>query len=180
MDDFYTTALVFLFVFGLPIFMIKIFFGIEKTFDRLNLYGIASAIRTVKSAFVSRARLDAQTQWIEKMDDKAWEAQNLVQRRERVKEDILEYVATASFEDVKLKNWQKELKDLKRYRWSLNQQRYALHLSKPQGPRMRQYDMEIRRDEIYWAREPVRMMSAPRGVESCKAFDEQSSLPKDK
>ncbi|WEW57720.1 hypothetical protein PRK78_003187 [Emydomyces testavorans] len=129
---------------------------LEPIFDYLHLYWISSKIRKVKELFISEESLRTQTKWVEYMTEITRVNYEALQAREYAKSRILSQVEMfETLQESKLKSRGQYLADIRKNFCHRQQSQYACYLDKPKGPRVREYEVSVRRRAQLLEQDPV-------------------------
>lgn len=143
---------------------------LKPVFDYLHMYTIASKIRKTKEFFTSQQSLDAQTQWIESINQFTLDKYHDLQHTEYATSQIMFRVKPSEQSMDKLDPgfWKQQLANVTKNMHYKQQLVYKQHLRKPKGSRIREYEVSTRRRAERLEENPVKFLSQQHRVKDCE------------
>lgn len=140
---------------------------LEPVFDALHIHWAASKIRKLSELLSSKRSLEKQTSHIQYLERCRETMIQQLMYREHLISDALHYLETSheQIQDPKLKEIGDDLEEVKIQLWAATHFAYMnYHLQRPNGPRIREYEMALHRRE----QNPVKFVSQPHRVKDCR------------
>ncbi|EFR04015.1 hypothetical protein MGYG_07020 [Nannizzia gypsea CBS 118893] len=148
---------------------------LEQIFDHLGIDRISDRIRTLKGWIQGPPKYDQQMEWIGNQNRNRTSRIYWMQYYLLITESIIEHAIQRKLDqmgkpyDIGPADWKRKLQDIVQSRaWTVSNMLYDLHLKKPEGPLIRQYERQQERITKALATNPAKHLSQPHLVETCK------------